>query len=86
MIARVGKVPILPVVIYGTSHILPMNKTYYMFPHKAVIQIMKPIVVDHPMHPSQATTVAEEDQNLDDLRNSMRTVYKNLIDELEKQK
>lgn len=84
MIARMGKVPILPVVIYGTSYILPINKTFYMLPHKTVIEILKPIHPADPLHPAHATTVAEEDQILVDLRDQMNMVYKKLGNELGK--
>ena len=84
MIARMGKVPILPVVIFGTSRVLPMNKTFYMFPDKCIISIMKPIREDNPLHPANAKSVAEEDQLLIELRNEMNREYKSLANELEK--
>ncbi|MDH4262927.1 MAG: 1-acyl-sn-glycerol-3-phosphate acyltransferase [Spirochaetia bacterium] len=86
IIARMGKVPILPVVIYGTSKILPVNKSFYMLPNKAVISIMKPIHADDPLHPANAKSIQEEDQLLDELRKKMNLVYKNLENELEKKR
>lgn len=83
MIARMGRVPILPVIIYGTSNILPINKKFYMWPNKSIIYIMKPIRPEDHLHPANAKTIHEEDQLLEDLQKEMNRVYHNLADEVE---
>ncbi|MDH4200473.1 MAG: 1-acyl-sn-glycerol-3-phosphate acyltransferase [Spirochaetia bacterium] len=86
MIARQGKVPILPVIIYGTSKIHPRNKPFYMIPRRSVIQILKAIHPEDDLHPSKAKSVIEEDEILDKLRNKMNLVYRELANEMESKK
>jgi len=86
MIARMGQVPILPLVIYGTSQVLPINKSFYMYPGTSVISILKPILLDDPLHPANAKSIAEEDEMLDKLRDRMNQAYKTLTDEMEQKK
>jgi 1-acyl-sn-glycerol-3-phosphate acyltransferase len=82
MVARQGKVPILPVVIYGTSNILPISMPFFMFPGRSVIQIMKPIRPEDPMHPSMAGSISEEDRIIEKLREEMNKVYREIADEM----
>jgi len=82
LIAREGKVPILPVVIYGTAKILPMTKKFFMLPHRVVIDIRPAIYKDNPLHPAQSTNIKEEDEILENLRKQMSVSYKSLTDEM----
>lgn len=82
MIARQAQVPILPLVIYGTNKILPINKKFFMLPHRAVISVLEPIRPENPLHPSQAKSVADEDHLLENLRDKMNRNFQALANEM----
>jgi len=82
LIARQGKIPIMPAVIYGTGKLYPAKKSFYLFPHKVIMQILPPIMPDNPIHPANTTSVAEEDKMLDKIINQFSDTYKKLADEI----
>lgn len=83
LIARQGKVPILPMVLYGTREVLPHDKMYVM-PGRIILQILEPIYADDKMHPSQAKNVKEEEVILENLRAKLSKTYGELAKEVEK--
>ncbi len=85
LIARQGKVPIVPMIIYGTREVLPHDH-WYMMPGKIVLQIMEPIFADNKMHPSSAASVAEEDAILENLRLKLSDQYNKIAEEIEGKK
>jgi len=83
LLARRGKVPITPIIIHGTSTLWPINKMFYMWPTKIVMNILPAIYPGDPLHPSTAKSVAEEDEILEKLRATLSKSYNVLADELE---
>lgn len=84
LVARQGKVPIIPIMLYGTSKALPVNKKFYLLPHKIILKILPPIYPGNELHPATANSVREEDEILEKLRKSLSQVYNDLADEMEK--
>ena len=84
IVARQGKVPIIPVILYGTSKALPVNKKFYLFPHKIILKILPPIYPGNELHPATANSPREEDEILEKLRKNLSQVYNELADEVEK--
>jgi len=83
LMARQGKVPILPVIIYGTKQILPDILGFYMKPTKVIMQILPAILPENPMHPIHCKSIAEEDLMLENLRGKLSEVYNKLANEME---
>ena len=81
LIARWGKVPIIPVVIYGTSKMFPAKKSFFAWPHKIILQIMEPILPTDALHPAQAADARKEDEILERLRVKMVDTYRQLAKE-----
>ncbi|MES0490421.1 MAG: lysophospholipid acyltransferase family protein [Leptospirales bacterium] len=84
LVARQGKVPIVPVILYGTSKILPVDKKFYFFPHKIIMNILPPIYPGDELHPATAETVKVEDEILEKLRLYLSKIYNEMADEMEK--
>jgi len=84
VIARHSKAPVVPVVIYGTNKILPINKKLYMLPHPVIVEFLKPIFPGDKLHPANAKTREEEDELLIQLRSLLGDAYNKIADEVEK--
>jgi 1-acyl-sn-glycerol-3-phosphate acyltransferase len=80
IIARQSGAPILPVIIYGSSLVLPESRKRYLWPHHIIIKILPPIYEDNAMHPKAAGgDDIKEDKILVNLKDYMQSEYRKMI-------
>ena len=68
VVASRGKIPIQPIVIYGSQGIKPMKRKYFMRPHKIKIEILDPIEITHELHPGNDSSKLNDKEKLEKLR------------------
>jgi 1-acyl-sn-glycerol-3-phosphate acyltransferase len=80
IIARQSGAPILPVLIYGSSLVMPESRKRYIWPKHILIKILPPIHSDSPLHPSSAGGDDDKEEKiLVNLKDYMQDEYRKMI-------
>ncbi len=80
IIARQSGAPILPVLIYGSSLVMPEAKKRFLWPHHIRIHILPAIRAENPLHPKFAAgDDKKEEEILVNLKNYMQSEFRKMI-------
>ncbi|RME91690.1 MAG: 1-acyl-sn-glycerol-3-phosphate acyltransferase [Candidatus Hydrogenedentota bacterium] len=77
-VAREGKIPLVPIVLYGTQEINNPWIKMCLLPHKVIISVMDPIYADNPLHPANEQSKYSDKERLEKLRELMMEEYDRL--------
>lgn len=62
VVARQGKIPIVPIVVYGTATVKPLKQKFTLYPGIIGITVLDPIRPDSPLHPASETGETEAEK------------------------